>query len=154
VLALLSLFVVGTCVATRSKPIVIWPDFEAGRWVDLWIGEGELIVERWVDRPFQRVAEDRWYFGFRSIDLGIGYSGTYITPGYVRIHGASYQLRAPLWFLAALAGAYPVIVAIRYVRSRRRRPPEACKRCGYNLTGNVSGICPECGTPIGNGQSA
>ncbi len=23
-----------------------------------------------------------------------------------------------------------------------------CTTCGYNLTGNVSGICPECGTPI------
>lgn len=23
-----------------------------------------------------------------------------------------------------------------------------CVRCGYNLTGNVSGICPECGTPV------
>lgn len=22
-----------------------------------------------------------------------------------------------------------------------------CQTCGYNLTGNVSGICPECGTP-------
>jgi len=20
--------------------------------------------------------------------------------------------------------------------------------CGYNLTGNVSGVCPECGTPV------
>ena len=24
--------------------------------------------------------------------------------------------------------------------------PTACRICGYNLTGNVSGICPECGT--------
>ena len=23
-----------------------------------------------------------------------------------------------------------------------------CARCGYNLTGNVSGVCPECGTPV------
>jgi hypothetical protein len=23
-----------------------------------------------------------------------------------------------------------------------------CTRCGYNLTGNVSGVCPECGTPV------
>lgn len=23
-----------------------------------------------------------------------------------------------------------------------------CKNCGYDLTGNVSGICPECGTPV------
>jgi hypothetical protein len=23
----------------------------------------------------------------------------------------------------------------------------SCRTCGYNLTGNVSGICPECGNP-------
>ena len=22
-----------------------------------------------------------------------------------------------------------------------------CRHCGYNLTGNVSGVCPECGKP-------
>jgi uncharacterized RDD family membrane protein YckC len=26
---------------------------------------------------------------------------------------------------------------------------QLCRTCGYNLTGNISGICPECGTPIG-----
>ncbi len=25
--------------------------------------------------------------------------------------------------------------------------PDLCKGCSYNLTGNVSGICPECGRP-------
>ncbi|HUN81100.1 MAG TPA: hypothetical protein VMV81_06265 [Phycisphaerae bacterium] len=27
-----------------------------------------------------------------------------------------------------------------------------CKKCGYNLTGNISGICPECGTVIPRGE--
>jgi hypothetical protein len=27
-------------------------------------------------------------------------------------------------------------------------PPGYCRECGYDLTGNVSGVCPECGTPI------
>jgi hypothetical protein len=31
----------------------------------------------------------------------------------------------------------------------RRRPPRGhCQACGYDLTGNVSGRCPECGTPV------
>ena len=30
---------------------------------------------------------------------------------------------------------------------RQRPPPYCCQRCGYDLTGNVSGACPECGTP-------
>jgi predicted amidophosphoribosyltransferase len=29
----------------------------------------------------------------------------------------------------------------------RRIPPGHCQNCGYDLTGNVSGICPECGQP-------
>jgi len=31
----------------------------------------------------------------------------------------------------------------------KRIPPGHCQTCGYDLTGNVSGRCPECGTPIG-----
>lgn len=35
-------------------------------------------------------------------------------------------------------------------QSLLRRKPAAgyCKKCRYNLTGNVSGVCPECGQPI------
>lgn len=30
--------------------------------------------------------------------------------------------------------------------------PNLCRQCGYDLTGNVSGICPECGKAIQAGQ--
>ena len=30
----------------------------------------------------------------------------------------------------------------------RRIPPGHCSKCGYNLAGNVSGICPECGEKV------
>ena len=30
----------------------------------------------------------------------------------------------------------------------RRRKKGLCINCGYNLTGNLSGICPECGERI------
>jgi hypothetical protein len=38
-------------------------------------------------------------------------------------------------------------------RDRHPRTPATtserhCEKCGYNLTGNVSGVCPECGTPV------
>ena len=38
-----------------------------------------------------------------------------------------------VWFVAAALGM-PKIV-----------DPDVCRKCGYNLTGNVSGVCPECG---------
>jgi hypothetical protein len=31
---------------------------------------------------------------------------------------------------------------------QRRRKLGLCLRCGYDLTANVSGVCPECGTEI------
>lgn len=39
------------------------------------------------------------------------------------------------------------IPAIILWRHSRRRGPNDCRKCGYNLTGNTSGRCPECGTP-------
>lgn len=26
--------------------------------------------------------------------------------------------------------------------------PFICRNCGYSLIGNISGVCPECGTPV------
>ena len=52
-------------------------------------------------------------------------------------------LTLPAWLLTALFGALPALQLYR--RTRRRFPPGQCPSCGYNLTGNVSGVCPECG---------
>lgn len=32
--------------------------------------------------------------------------------------------------------------------TRLRHPPGHCQECGYDLTGNESGVCPECGKAI------
>jgi hypothetical protein len=49
----------------------------------------------------------------------------------------------PCWM--AIAAALLVILAVVRLRKHRRG---ICARCGYDLTGNVSGRCPECGTPL------
>ncbi len=54
----------------------------------------------------------------------------------------SASLHLPPW-LVLFAGP----TALLWWRDRRRIPPGHCQKCGYNLTGNVSGVCPECGTP-------
>lgn len=60
-----------------------------------------------------------------------------------------------LWFrdrnstsvpLSVISGAFFVPWLVLFVTTRKRIPPGHCKRCGYNLTGNTSGTCPECGT--------
>lgn len=51
-----------------------------------------------------------------------------------------------IWFSLAFAAAIP---AFRIARWKTCYIPEGlCLNCGYNLTGNTSGICPECGTAI------
>ncbi len=50
-----------------------------------------------------------------------------------------------------------VAEALHLTASRSRRPLDGtwCSRCGYNLRGNVTGRCPECGcaTKLGKGES-
>jgi hypothetical protein len=54
----------------------------------------------------------------------------------------------PLPLLFVALAAYPMVAFIRGpLRRWRRRDPGLCRRCGYNLTANTSGRCPECGTP-------
>ena len=52
----------------------------------------------------------------------------------------------PAWFLLILFLAAPGLFIFRIVRGRRRYSIMGCKQCGYDLTGNTSGRCPECGT--------
>jgi hypothetical protein len=46
----------------------------------------------------------------------------------------------------ALAALMAVMPAVWFLRWRRRKPGHC--RCGYSLTGNTSGVCPECGTKV------
>jgi len=58
-------------------------------------------------------------------------------------------LRLPLWMPFFLLMIYPTSRAWRGpIRRLRRRRRNQCMECGYILSGNTSGICPECGTPI------
>jgi len=49
----------------------------------------------------------------------------------------------PLW-IPFLIIAVPT-GCLWWVAHPRRIPLGHCQKCGYNLTGNVSGVCPECG---------
>jgi hypothetical protein len=55
---------------------------------------------------------------------------------------------APYWAVMLVAAALPLWAAGRWGRRRRRARRlrrGLCPSCGYDLTGNVSGACPECG---------
>jgi hypothetical protein len=57
--------------------------------------------------------------------------------------GVDYPpLYPPMGVVLTLATIY----LLRYRKKMRRIEQGLCVRCGYDLTGNVSGACPECGT--------
>ena len=51
--------------------------------------------------------------------------------------------------VAILASGVGLSVLLTAARNwfTRPRPAGLCRTCGYSLRGNVSGVCPECGTP-------
>ena len=79
--------------------------------------------------------------------------------GFVELVGIAQEvaarlvpMSAPRWvFTAATDGLAALIlagpgVALAVWLARRPRPrPGRCAGCGYDLTGNTSGRCPECG---------
>ena len=55
-------------------------------------------------------------------------------------------IRTPTWTVSTIFAAYPMLAFFRGpLRRYRRRRHGLCIRCAYNLEGNVSGVCPECG---------
>ncbi|MFI5378483.1 MAG: hypothetical protein ACHRHE_04240 [Tepidisphaerales bacterium] len=61
---------------------------------------------------------------------------------YAALHGREDRWGS-VWMLP-ISGCVSLTICYR----TPSRPVGICEKCGYNLTGNVSGICPECGTPI------
>jgi hypothetical protein len=62
--------------------------------------------------------------------------------GNLGVHVTQTTVIVPMWVPAVLT-----LLTLAATRLARGRSPahDCCKRCGYNLTGNVSGRCPECG---------
>lgn len=76
----------------------------------------------------------------------VPFYGGFVRPDWAG--GMRNYLRLPFWLLAIAA-----LIPTSILRHRDRRPPEGhCHRCGYNLKGNESGVCPECATPIARNE--
>ena len=50
--------------------------------------------------------------------------------------------------IIGLAVAYTLDKDLEDRERRDAKPDLTCKQCGYNLTLNTSGVCPECGSAI------
>jgi hypothetical protein len=102
-----------------------------------------------VDRPITRPAMDRGIGN--PLDHSIACLGfVYVADHQLWWRGRSVGhlgriLAVPDWFLYLV---FLILPAVWFRWGRGRLREGFCVKCGYNLTGNVSGVCPECGTVI------
>lgn len=104
---------------------------EHARWYD----EQRRVTSGWLN---QGLANEVWFVENTST------SGLMLrTPiaGFI-LH---VHLIIPLGLVCIVAiGVRAIVKRVREAREREG----LCESCGYNLTGNTSGVCPECGTAV------
>lgn len=87
-----------------------------------------------IQRPYFPVSS-KWSPKFSNEIRGRGGK-----PGWI--------LYMPLYLIAASLAMLSVGLLVAPIRRFRRVRRGGCLRCGYDLTANESGVCPECGTSI------
>jgi hypothetical protein len=125
----------------------------------LWhqVGKRGMLTERhWaameVDAGNLHLAFARTSNGYavqRRKSVHLGALGTFRSASGKSGKWRYHSIGAPLWPVVALLITYPAWAFIRGPLLRRiRRSKGLCGLCGYDLTGNQTGICPECGVTI------
>ena len=141
-----------TVVLLRPPKVGFWEDLrrDARHEFTIKVTDGGLIV--WYrDRIRLLRPSPGWgpltkyeFAGFRYSDR----------TGWLRVFTTrSIDVELPLWMPFVLFAAYPTVALIRGpLRHWRWQRKGSCLSCGYNLTGNTSGVCPECGTGLESRQ--
>jgi hypothetical protein len=91
-------------------------------------------------------AEFDWPYGRSWVLIGFG-AGRSADGMVAKTY--TYALFAPGW--AVSLGLLAVTVYL-WAKRNGRGSGTGCRFCSYDLTGNVSGVCPECGTAIVKGD--
>lgn len=107
------------------------------------LGSSLGMVSRWLLIPVLALAAipNRWMW---EEDLQGQFGQTVIAEmGYGWIAASFCAWYAPFLICTVL-----VLSERQLSRRHRWAALHRCLRCGYDLRGNVSGICPECGKPI------
>jgi hypothetical protein len=175
VVGLLCLIVPAACVDSYlSHRQISWGDRHRGSYRSVHSDSGGLFFEQRtncdIDHRFTYYRTRAYGYKprrpTRSMKfLGFGFhAGTeYIWPAF--LYGSSQPaftdprwqkepyrlLRIPYWFLVAISllpGVWWMRRSVRRWREESRPRQGLCVTCGYNLTGNISGVCPECGQKL------
>ena len=100
-----------------------------------------LFPDRWLGWYVHPIGPRTAFSSYPNVD----FKGSWAIVPPFGFHFPPFGFHAPLWFPFLIF----FIPSLMLYRRSRAHPPGHCKTCGYNLTGNVSGVCPECGVKIG-----
>jgi len=101
---------------------------------------GQIFVDKITGKPLGPILK-----GFHCYKPGLP-----ILFSLPNVHRYDWRRIGTLWERVALPFWLPLLIiaiatGILWYQDRRRFEAGQCRRCGYDLSGNVSGICPECG---------
>ncbi len=113
-------------------------------------GQCDIILKRdglevvWEEN-FRAYKKDLIFFDKSLLGVGVRYYEDHVTCGSAGSGSLNVSLSS--WTIAILTAIYPAIFFIRNDRRRQLKSQalEPCGQCGYDLYGNESGVCPECG---------
>lgn len=129
-----------------------------------WISVGACLTSAvlWAASTFFRV---QWTYGNGQGSVIVGSGAVYWMDWACELPvtglswGRPQQIRMRWWPI--IAGRVPLAIPLwmpfctalvaSWLLSRRAHPrPKVgtCANCRYDLTGNITGVCPECGAPI------
>jgi len=112
-----------------------------GRTMFLVVAHGQVCFGWIRDRSLGMLPGPHGWRWFESGEMpGMFSLPQVVTGGYLRVF-------VPLWVLFILM----LIPSLIMWPLSKRVPPGYCSRCKYDLTGNVSGVCSECGDPVPTG---
>ena len=133
-----------------------WPQAERTRWITAGPGrdepmvsiEGRPSVRQWLGVEFEST----------PVATKLDEQGRPAPIGRVDARPAGLRtspmmrlarVGVPTWMAVLATAALPAAAAVRgaarLVARRRQARLGLCRACGYDLRGNVSGVCPECG---------
>jgi MFS family permease len=105
----------------------------------------------WIQSEIDRAVTVKELRGWERTDYELEYGGGFSSRIVRRAFEPPYSESLSLGIVAGIAGAalgllVRRIAAMPYIRRARQG---LCMGCGYDLKGNTTGVCPECGEPLG-----
>lgn len=123
----------------RCRPLSLEVGLDDGALLIGWGNDDRTLEE--LLRP-----SSNWQRGYTSYRRTWGDSLRYVKSALPSLCAtrSSVAVRLPLWTIIT-----PTTLLALYLWwiKRRRFGAGQCGRCGYDMTGNISGVCPECGVP-------